>query len=117
MLRASSVVVVGDSGADVVVGAVVVVVVTALVVVNSWVVDDEGTPADSLVVSPLDSGDPLHPERTTKATNTSQRTQRTRHLPMLIFPTVIVCPASNEVNTTPPVSAHNGTYAHPWSPA
>jgi hypothetical protein len=100
---------------EVVVGAVVVVVVAAVVVVDTLVVDDEDTAMDSVVASPLDSGDPLHPERTTRATNTSQSTQRIRHLPMLIFPTVIVCPASGEVNATPPVPAHNGTYVRSLS--
>jgi cell division septation protein DedD len=70
----------------VVVGAVVVVVVAAAVVVDTLVVDDDDTAADSAVASPLDSDDPLHAERTTRATNTGQSTQRMRHLPMLIFP-------------------------------
>jgi hypothetical protein len=80
------VVVVVVAGEVVVVGAVVVVVGAAVVVVDTVVVDDEDTAVDSVVASPLDSGDPLHAERTTRATNTSQRTQRMSHLPMLIFP-------------------------------
>ena len=103
------VVVVGGCVVVVVVAGEAVVVVAAVVVVGTLVVDDEDTAVDSAVASPLDSDDPLHAERNARTMNTSQRTLRMRHLPMLIFPTVIVCPASDEVNTTPPVSAHNCT--------
>jgi hypothetical protein len=102
---AMRVVVVVVAGA-VVVGAVADVVVATVVVVDSRVVDDEDTAVDSVAASPPVSGDPLHPERITRTMNTSQRTQRMRHLLMLIFPTVIVCPESNEVNTMPPLPAH-----------
>jgi hypothetical protein len=61
----------------VVVGAVVVVVGAVVVVVGAVVV---------VVASPPDSTGSLHPERTTRATNTNQRIQRMRHLLMLISP-------------------------------
>jgi hypothetical protein len=92
--------------AVVVVGVLVVVVVAAVVVVGTLVVDDEDTAVGSVVVSPLDLGDPLHPERTTRTMNTSQRTRRMRHLPMLIFPHSHCLPniKRSQVNTTPPLT-------------
>jgi hypothetical protein len=77
-----------------------------VVVVYTLVVDDEDTAVDSVVASPLDSGDPLHPERTTRATNTSQSTQRMRHLLMLIFP-------HSHCLSSVRTSQHNATGARP----
>ena len=79
------VVVIVVAGAVVVVG-LVVVVVEAVFVVYIPAVDDDDTAVDSIVASLLDSGNPLHPDRATRAVNTSQRTQRMSHLPMLFVP-------------------------------
>jgi hypothetical protein len=69
----------------VVAGAVVVDAVAVVVVDDSRIVDDEDTAVDPVVGSTAVSGDPLHPERTTRTPSTSQTIQHMGHLPMLIF--------------------------------
>lgn len=98
-----SVVVVVGTGAVVVVGTVMDVVVVAVVVVHTPVMNAEGTAVDSDVAFPPDSGRPATPQKNSKDDDTSGRAQRMRPLPTLIIlsPTLIVCPASDDVNTFP----------------